>query len=228
MKKYLIVIFAGLALLANGWDALRLSWGAGSTPEQVELSALESGAQVQSSYLEIGPHYRLTSEITYAIRKKRSAETTDQTRVSYAFMPLVSEQMVVQAIKSGKIKPDGPIQLGTSPAVVIKTQEFERYGQLQQYANSSDVLDSHPKVSGMLINALGGLTEEQAELIASSMPELDLNKVLILEVDQSPASWPVVVGLLGGGALLLAFGIGWPIRQFIARRKQPPTPQIQN
>jgi len=60
------------------------------------------------------------------------------------------------------------------------------------------------------------------------MPELDLNKVLILEVDQSPASWPVVVGLLGGGALLLAFGIGWPIRQFIARRKQPPTPQIQN
>jgi len=143
-------------------------------------------------------------------------------------MPLVSEQMVVQAIKSGKIKPDGPIQLGTSPAVVIKTQEFERYGQLQQYANSSDVLDSHPKVSGMLINAVGGLTEEQAELIASSMPELDLNKVLILEVDQSPASWPVVVGLLGGGALLLAFGIGWPIRQFIARRKQPPTPQIQN
>lgn len=223
MNKYIVAILVGLVLLANGWDALRLNRGAGTAPERFELAALESGAKPKSNYIEIGPHYRLTSEITYSTTKKKDAQTTGLTQVNYAFMPLVSKKMVEQAIASGTLLPDAPIRLGSTPAVLIKTKEFRDFGSLKKYAETADVFDSQPKVSGMLINAFGGLTDEQAALITSSMPELDLSKVLILDVGRTPRSIALLIGLLGGGSLLLAFGISWPVRQFMLWRKKNPS-----
>lgn len=216
MKKYLLIIFVGLALIANGWDGLRLGWTAGDAPERINLAELESGKQPASTYIELGEHYRLTSHIVYSVLKRKKSTVDAQSTVSYAFMPVLSADLIQQVVTQSKAR--GELQLPASLAMLIQTSEFGKRGELESYARDSALLDARKQARGLLINGVGGLSDEHRDMLQRDFPGIDFSRILILELDRTPASGAELFLLFAGGLALLALGLGLLIKHFKTRK----------
>lgn len=209
-------MFFGLALMANGWGGLRLSWTAGDEPERINLAELENGKKPASTYIELGEHYRLTSNIVYALLKRKKSAADAQSTVSYAFMPVLSADLAQQVVTQSKER--GELQLPANMAMLIKTSEFGKRGELESYARDSDLLDPRSQARGMLINAVGGLSDEQSELLQRDFPGIDFSKIMILEIDRTPVSGAELFLLFAGGLALFTLGLGLLIRNYKTRK----------
>jgi len=209
-------MFIGLALMANGWDGLRLSWTAGDEPERINLSELENGKKPASTYIELGEHYRLTSHIVYSVLKRKKSAVDAQSTVSHAFMPVLSADLAQQVVTQSKAR--GELQLPAKLAMLIQTSEFGQRGELESYARDSDLLDSRSQARGMLINGIGGLSDEHRDMLQRDFPGIDFSKILILELDRTPASGAELFLLFAGGLALFALGLGLLIRHFKTRK----------
>jgi hypothetical protein len=63
-------------------------------------------------------------------------------------------------------------------------------------------------VKGLVINRIDSLDSEEEKLIKENFPSLDIDKVLILEQDRTPASLFKSMGMMAGGMLLALVGVG--------------------
>jgi len=87
-------------------------------------------------------------------------------------------------------------------AALVKTKRFKTVGSIP------DDLEDETSVQGLVINRIKSLKGEEAKLIEETFPEIDLDKVLLLEHNRKPASLTKSLGMTFGGALLTLIGIG--------------------
>jgi hypothetical protein len=98
--------------------------------------------------------------------------------------------------------PDAKIPDITTFAVLVKTNKYATLGSIPQE------LEDRPSIQGLVINQIHSLKEDEKKLIKSGFPSLDVDKVLILEDGRTPAPLGKSVGMMLGGVLLVAGGIG--------------------
>jgi hypothetical protein len=208
----LMVFCCGGASIFYGWSEYRL--GAKSTPDpvDVDLAKLEQGEKVDNNHLKIGKHYGCYWGSVYSYKKSKfSLRKPDaSTKIEYAFYPIVSSSNPdVQALDAllkkygdlNKVPDDVDIPVPTHFVVLVKTTRFKTVGGIP------DDIKSEPSIQGLVINEVSSLTSEEKKLIKDSFPNIDFNKVLILEDGRKPSSTAKAVVFMVIGAAILVGGL---------------------
>lgn len=198
IRLALIVIGGMVAFF--GLQEFRVSRGTSTEPVSIELAELESGKPLPNNHLQIGPHVALYPATVYMYRqgKYSSAEPTTSTSVNYCFYPIISkEHPVFTAVEQGQ-EPGV-----TNLAVLVKTKRFPTIGSITS--------ETHEEagVQGLVINEIDALDNDEKKLIQESFPQVDVDKLWILEQDRKPATLAKSLGMLFGGVVLALGGIGW-------------------
>lgn len=209
----LAVLFGGAALAWMGYQEFVLSQGASTEPTVVDLHDLENGASIDNPHLAIGPHWVVSDGCIFEYESDDFLYSGYQndTRLNYAYFPIISEQhpynvaidALAQKYGSYEAIPDEEWPPFGNFRVLVKTRQYDTYGDLPDYW-----LDN-PSVTGLVINRISQLDEEEAALILAGFPDLDLEQVLILEEGRSPRGPLTGLGMIGGGVLLFGGGARW-------------------
>jgi hypothetical protein len=209
LKLALIVV--GCVLAFVGAREFIVSSGTTSKPATVQLADLESGAPPPNNHLQIGPHTALYPASVYAYEQAKNAEVRPgpESKVQYCFYPIISDAHPFhQALAKLEQKYGGLQNVPeTEPepeiatfAVLVKTRRFPKIGAIP------DAIANPDSVEGLVINQIDSLTTEESKLVQESFPRLDLTKVLILEEGRRPAPLYKSLGMVTGGAALVAAG----------------------
>ena len=218
----LVLLFGGGVLSFLGFQEYQLSRGTSVEPEKVELAELESSGIPENPHLELGPHWAIYAASVYEYRQGRfeTGEPDDSAKVTHTYYPVISdEHPFIQAIAAleeryGNLAeaPEAEFpELEGGIAVLVKTQAFKTIGAIP------DGFDRADGVRGMVINRIDGLDAEERKLVAESFPNLDFDKLAILEQDRSPAAAGTSLSMMGGGVLLSLLGLGWMAQGFLKR-----------
>jgi hypothetical protein len=208
----LLIVGGGFLSFMGGQEFL-VGHGASSEPVAVELARLEAGEAPPNNHLLVGEHVALYPACVYSYQtKKRAAgDPAPSAKVNYCFYPIISgEHEFIRALGELDEKYHG---LDNVPAnipgpeirqfaILVKTRQFKTIGAIPGDINTA------PSVQGLVINQIDSLDGEEARLIKESFPNLDVDKVLILEEGRRPASLFKSLGMMAGGVALALGGLG--------------------
>jgi hypothetical protein len=202
-------IFVGIGLCVYASHEYTLSAGSAGEPVDVELLDIENGRIPKSPYIRLGPHYRFYADILYDYEiEDENEEPTEHTKVKAAYYPIfstdgpVGRQMEALIRKYGGYDgipdqlPDDEWLPDDSPAVIVETAEYKTVGELPQGAVRLE------NTEGMIVHWGGPMGDELMASIRERFPDINLNKVVILELGRKPTSSIAVFGMIVGGILL--------------------------
>jgi len=218
IRLNLALIIGGGVLAFFGGQEYLVSSNTQSDPVEVELADLESGEDPSNNYLKIGEHVALYPGAVYYCYVDESSGRDDDpgNKVEYCFYPIIStshpfmkeldafdEKMIEKYGNLDNVPDSEPWPEVAGLKVLVKSRRFKTIGALPL-----EIDDSVPGVTGLVINQIDSLGSEEEKLLKESLPELNMDDVLILEAGREPASGLKSVGMMGGGVLLIVVGIG--------------------
>ncbi|HOX06172.1 MAG TPA: hypothetical protein PK280_07205 [Planctomycetota bacterium] len=221
-RIWLGMAVVGVIVLVYGFNEARVSFGASSKPQEVALADLEAGKAVDNTHLLIGKHVAIFTEtiFQYEVRKHGPSTVTPSTRVDFAYYPIISpDHPYVRKCDEVLKKYGGPDKVPEkewpsigSFAVLVKTSGFATVGNIP----TSDA--KYDRVQGTVINRIKKLEGQEAELLHGSFPQVNLDKVLILESGRTPTSilLALMIMIVGLGITGAAGAIPW----YLARSKR--------
>jgi hypothetical protein len=168
----------------------------------VDLAKLESGEAVPNNHVLIGEHVALYPACVYEYEQRDSGDPNNNTKVTHLFYPIISKSHPAMSESSDGVE---------SFAVMVKTEQFPTIGSIP------DVPAPVGSIQGLIINDIDGLDSEEKDLVRSSFPNVNFDKLLVLEVGRQPASLFKSLGMSFGGAVIVLLGIGW---FFVGRRSE--------
>ena len=199
LRIKLAAVFGGLVLAYFGIQEFRVSHGGSSEPTSTELATIEKGSAPANNHVEIGPHYAIYggSVYQYTQGKYDHSAPGSSTKVSYCYYPIISgEHPFIQAVMNEEEDP----QFGDI-AVIVKTHRFKTIGQIPE-----EIVEES-SVKGLVVNRIESLDKEERKLLHENFPQVDFEKVLIVEDGRRPASLLKSAGMVGGGALISLIGV---------------------
>jgi hypothetical protein len=178
-----------LGLIIYGYHEYRLSEGASAEPVPVEIADLEAGKRPAQNHIRIGKHSPVWDQCIYSVSPKDKDKPD----------PLVFE-VLYPVISPSKLDHwDGKV------TVLVETHRFGRVSDIQK-----DKVRVVPEATGMLVNSIRSLREEEARLIREGLPDQDLENVLILQEGRKPTSQTWALVIMGAGialGILIILGI---------------------
>jgi hypothetical protein len=207
-----------------GWSEYKL--GAKSTPEPVEvnLAKLEQGEKVDNNHLKIGEHYACYWSMVYSYKQGRFAPNPDaNTTIQYAFYPIVSPsnpdvQLLEPLLKKhgdlSKVPDTEEVPLPKHFVVLVKTTRYKTVGAIPKQE-----IQKVPSIQGLVINEVSSLSSEEKKLIQEEFPDIDFNRVLILEDGRKPSSTGQAIAFMVIGGGILALGLIGVIGLIVGRMK---------
>jgi hypothetical protein len=197
VKQVLAACFILFLLAAFPTVFAITEWRVGSTstaePLPVELAKLESGSVPENNHLKIGPHTAcyFATVYTYTTSKKTRQRPNANTKVDYSFYPILSpahpyvKQIQKLETKYGDLDkvPDEEFPDLSDFKVLVKTTRFRKVGDIPD-----DGLHTEGAVQGLVINRISSLNSEEQNLIKRDFPDIDFNKILILDEGRRPSS----------------------------------------
>lgn len=200
IKLALIAIGGFVAFM--GYQEFKVSSGASADPVDVELASLEQGGDVPNTHVRITEHLALYGGSVYEYEqgKHESGPPGAGSKVNHCYYPILSAEhpFILSAINDD----DSDDTEITDFAVMVKTQRFETVGSIP------DGIDAVDAVQGLIVNRITSLDSEEKDLVRSSFPDVNLDRLLILEDGRAPASIAKSGGMMAGGGLLSLVGIG--------------------
>ena len=194
----------------------RVSSGATTEAEIVDLSQVEAGARPENSHVQFDSHSAVYagSVYEYEMDKYETGEPGRGTKVNYTYYPIISAQHPFnvrwdelaaqygsfEAVPETENLPDL-----TTFAVLVKTERFTTVGSIP------DGIEDGQSVKGLLINRIESLDSEEKKLVGESFPQVNVDSLLILEDGRKPSPATKFMGMIGGGVVLVLAGVGWII-----------------
>jgi len=212
--KIALVVIGGI-LCYFGYREFSVSRGATKDPLTVELMNLEKDSETGNSNLAVGEHWAIYPAVVYEYETSSPGEqVSDTSKVNFAYYPIISDKhqffkkMMVLVAQYGDVDsiPEKSFPSVDEFTVLVKTKRFGTVGSIPM-----DDWGEEKGVTGLVINRIKTLKGEERDLIQQSFPKVDLDKVLILEEGRTPTSSAGALGMIAGGALLIAMGILWMI-----------------
>ena len=143
------------------------------------------------------------------MERYETGEPKDTTKVTKTYYPIISEThpfLMKLAVLAEQFGGEEKIPDELWPAfdqftVLVKTDRFKTIGSIP------DNWGDDANIEGLVINRIEGLSGEEANLLRQSFPQLDMDKVLILEEGRKPSPVTTSLGMMGGGVLLSGLGV---------------------
>jgi hypothetical protein len=196
-----LLLLIGIGVFVWGAQEYWVSRGASEQPEDVDLAKLEAGERPGQNHIRLGKHLRLYPSLIFATPK--SQKDSKDPPVSYSFYPIISPSHPELArVRIEDVAAAGDDMHLREFTVLVRTEQFTRLGQVP---HGPAVENS---IQGMVINSISSLSSDEAKLIKDSFPNLDTNRIVILEQDRMPASLLKSFGMMAGGALLVLLVVG--------------------
>lgn len=185
-------------LAYNGWQELTLSRHAKDEPVEVSAADLEAGKIPDNCHVVVKDAIALYPSTVYHYKKSKfSIKKPDgSTRVTDALYPVISKnhpfvQMMQNATATDKQLDDALSSVG----VIVKTKSFGTVGEIPEKMSAGVTLQ------GLILNHIEKVDSKDANLLRSSFPKLDPDKVVILEEGRKPKGMLYAVGMMAGGVI---------------------------
>jgi len=209
----LILIGVGGILAYFGFQEFQVSKNTGSEPVLVNLEELEKTKEIpDSGYLEIENAWEAINYMTYYYEYPEFAGTEEKPEyeVTHAYVPLISSNHpyslalddLEEKYPDGVEIPEEEFPVMQDFQILLKTNDYKTLGDIPEF------WVFHEKLEGVVINKINSFESGEEDLIRQSFPNLDFNKILILEKDRKPSSSFKSFGMMGGGFALIIIGIG--------------------
>jgi hypothetical protein len=222
-----VCMLMGLGLFMFAWQEWRVSADTSKAPLAVDLGKLESAPSSENNHLQIGPHSACYFATVYSYKTKRRdrrKRPDADTSVSYCYYPIISsthpyvqeiEKLETQYGSLDQVPDEVAFPPMPSFSVLVKTKRFKTIGAIPD-----ESLRAEPGVQGLVINRISSLSSEEQKLIKDDFPDIDFNKVLILEDGRTPSSGLFSICLVFAGLPFVLLGI-WLIGLGILSRVRP-------
>ena len=218
----LAAIVLGGVLAFMGFEEFRVSRGASTEPESMDLKGVESGQDVANPHVRIGRHSAVYGGAVYeyeGIESSNGGEPFPGSKVNYAFYPIISSKHPFNvhwdalAEKYGSyddVPETEDFPELTTFSVIVKTKRFKTVESIPE-----GIVDEN-ELTGLVINRIDGLDNEDKSLLRQSFPAVDFDELLILEDGRKPSSAWMWMSMLGGGLLVALTGV---VLLFAGRRE---------
>ncbi len=217
----LILMLAGLLCVLGMIQEHRIFLRS-SHPVSVDLAALEQGAELSNYNIRIGEHIALYPYTIYSYNQKKIGmkDPGPHTDLIEEYYPIISLHhpyllAMQKLVESGKedTTPESEYPVLRDFRVLVKTTRFKTLGDISPNWVKED------KVSGLVINKLEPLDQDEKKLIQASWPDVDLDDILVLEEGREPTALITIYTIYGLGLILLGLGLFL----FLKRRKAQKT-----
>lgn len=209
----LVLIVVGGVLGFEGIKELVLSEGTTSEPQDVEIKDLERGNIPFNNHVRVGKHVAVYPAAVFQYEQSSwfSGEPDRSTKVNYCYYPIVStshpllrrlERLKRQYRGLENVPENVPLTDSRNIAMLVKTRRFKTIGAIPF------TIETTAEVHGVVTNKVSSLGGDEAKLIKESFPNLDLDRVLILDVGRTPTSLAASLGMICGGGVLILIGVG--------------------
>ncbi|MBN2444644.1 MAG: hypothetical protein JXJ04_25035 [Spirochaetales bacterium] len=212
LRIIIILFIAGGALIFYGFQEYTLVSGAKTEPLEIDLAEIENNTSIDNNYINIGPHIALYSGSIFEYEYDRSGNSdyTGNSPLNYTYYPIISESHpyfdeVDKLEKEYGSVDDIPDDLWPGIdyfSVLVRTTDFKIVRDIP------DDWRYEENVSGILINKIKSLDNEEKKLLQETFPDMDMEEVLLLEKDRVPGSPIIPYFLLTSGLILIMTGIG--------------------
>ncbi len=206
-----MIIGGGILAFMGGRD-LALSSQCSSDPVLHDLSDLEQGGEIDNPHIKFGEHVAAYGGMIYEYEQKEGQGNavhngTKLTKAYYGIVsldhPFIQEyNKLAERENNGEEIADSEFPDFKNFTVLVKTKRYKTLGQMPE-----DMLALEDGISGVVINQIESLDTEEKYLIRNSFPEVDIDKILILEEGRTPNTL-INIAMLGGGIVLIIAGAG--------------------
>jgi hypothetical protein len=203
-----IMVLGGVAIYF-GYQEYAVGAGATAEAQQADLSKLEQGGELESTHVRFGDHLRLYYGQVYKFENETGTDPGLADKVTKAYYPIISSEHVFSRRLDALMKQYGSIQAIPDGEwrgidrfkVLVKTDEYHTVGEVENLPpfKTSD------SIRGLVVNSIESLSSKEEKFIRERFPNVDLDRVIILEKDRKP--WPksLSMGLMAGGFAMIAF-----------------------
>jgi hypothetical protein len=215
----------GLALL--GFCEYAASAGASKKPVPANLAELEAGKPLPDKHIVIGRHIAVHTAGVYSFETKREfgePKPKPDDRLNHTYYPIISEshpylqQLAALTDKYGgleNVPQNVPLPTLKSFAVLVKSHGYNTVSQLPKQ------IRPEPRVQGMVVRRISLLDFEERQLLRESLPDVDFDKMIILEEGRQPTSPDEDRGVIIFGVCVALVGIGlFCTRLVVASRRR--------
>jgi hypothetical protein len=204
------LIIGGLVLSYFGYQEYQVSEGAGEEPTPFELVKMEHGLSPPNNHVALGEHHALYEGLVFLYDAGHLGfdEPGLSTRVDNAYYPIVSKSHPHMKMLAEWEAAGGDPSEALAPermqdiAVIVETRRFTTVGELPEQVRLE------PGVSGLVVSDIESLDPDAQELLQETFPQVDFDKVIILEEGRQPSSPAASFGLMSLGGLLMLGGLG--------------------
>lgn len=218
----LIVMAIGGCLIYYGLLEYRVGSGASPDPADVELADLEAGKPLPDNHIRIGLHHCLykSSVIEYEYDEDDGKAMKPSSPVKWIWSPLISDRHPYMQKLRKLVAKHGSIKKIPRNADWPVVKDFVVLLKSEAYDTVREIPDGrklYKSVSGLVINRIESLGDDEKRLIRRRFPEIDFDKILIVEHGRKPSSPAVSVAFIAGGTLLVLMPVAFFVRRLVGR-----------
>jgi hypothetical protein len=197
-----------------GWREYQVGKDSTPAPVDVDLAKLEAGERITNNHVRIGSHIACYYCNVYSYEKKKydTKEPGPNQTVTYSYYPIISVSALQELMEPLREQygPDleGMPDNATFPlpqkfVVLVKTKRFKTVGALGGLKS----FKHEESIKGLVINKIDTPSYEEKKLIREEFPNLDFDKVLILEEKREPVSVTTAIWFMVGGGMVLVLAM---------------------
>ena len=214
MRLILFILLGGGFLCFSGYQKYLVNSKTQETPSTIKLAGLESGGEISNNYLTLDEHWALYGAAVYYTRTKYNKEVKESTTVDYTYYPALSLQhpymvkLTSLQERYGELSkvPDSEFPQLDTIDILIKTKKFKTVGDIPKF------IDTKKDMTGLVINSINSLNNNERRLIKQSFPKINFNKIVIIEEDRKPSSTMTSFAMMGGGVFIILAGLLFAVK----------------
>jgi hypothetical protein len=180
---------------------------ASPTPVDVELADLEAGKPLPDNHIGIGLHHCMYNSSVIEYEYDGGDKTMrPSSPVIWTWTPLISDKHPYAIKIRQLIAKHGSVKKIPRSADWPVLKDFVVLLKSEAYDTVKDIPDGrkyYKSVSGLVINEIESLGDEDKRLIRAKFPKIDFEKILIVEHGRKPSSAAVSISIIVVGGLLM-------------------------
>jgi hypothetical protein len=202
----LISILIGACLVWYGVLEYQVGSEASVDPVDVELADLEAGGPLPDNHIKIGLHHCMYHLSVYDYDFDGDDETMrPSSPLNWVWSPLISDTHPYIPEMKALIKRHGGLKKIPRDADWPVLKDFVVLLKSEYYETVRDVPGGrkpYKSVSGLVINRIESVGDEEKRLIRKEFPDIDFDKILIVQHGRKPMPVAGSISFIAVGSLL--------------------------
>lgn len=201
------LLIVGGCLIWYGIQEYQVGSDASPEPVDVDLAALEAGEPLPDNHVKIGLHHSLyNSSVFYFEGEEGNKRMKPSSKLIWLYTPLISDKHPYMQGLRRLEKKYGSIRKIPRNADWPPLKDFVVILKSNAYKTVGDVPSGrkpYASVTGLVINRIESLGDEEQRLIRQKFPKIDFDEVYIVEHGRKPSSRGGAIAFIAVGAVMV-------------------------